>query len=375
MANVLILGGGFAGVVAAESLAKRIGREHRITLVSRNHHFLFYPALVRLAFGKCEPDDISYDLRESMLDRRIGFIEAEVARIDPENRRVVLAHGELQGDLSYDYLLFALGRRLASEEVIGFFEHAHHLLDLASALKFGEAARGFHEGRAIIGQCPGARLPVPVYETAFALARLLEERGETGKARITLVSPEPASFQFGDKNVALALRDTLEAHAIELLPEFPIGRVSATVVQTMSGRKLSCNLLMIVPPFSRPGASMKLGITDAGGYINVHTSMRVAGLERIYAAGDCVSFHGPKLGHMAVHQAEVAAENLAAEIEGHEPKSIYDHELMMVIDEGGADTIFLHKGLWDDNSFTVKQGRFWGWAKRVHEKYWEYRYS
>ncbi len=78
---------------------------------------------------------------------------------------------------------------------------------------------------------------------------------------------------------------------------------------------------------------------------------------------------------MAVHQAEVAAENLAAEIEGHEPKSIYDHELMMVIDEGGADTIFLHKGLWDDNSFTVKQGRFWGWAKRVHEKYWEYRYS
>jgi len=103
--------------------------------------------------------------------------------------------------------------------------------------------------------------------------------------------------------------------------------------------------------------------------------MRVVGVERIYAAGDCVSFDGPKLGHMAVHQAEVAAENLAVEIEGHEPKATYDHELMMVIDEGGADTIFLHKGLWDEDSFTVKQGRFWSWAKRVHEKYWEYRHS
>ena len=42
--------------------------------------------------------------------------------------------------------------------------------------------------------------------------------------------------------------------------------------------------------------------------------MRVRGHERIYAVGDCVSFSGPKMGHMAVRQAEVAAANLAAEI-------------------------------------------------------------
>lgn len=55
MAKVLIAGGGFAGVVAAESLAKKLGNEHEITLVSRSRKFLFYPALVRLAFGQCEP--------------------------------------------------------------------------------------------------------------------------------------------------------------------------------------------------------------------------------------------------------------------------------------------------------------------------------
>jgi sulfide:quinone oxidoreductase len=58
MAKVLILGGGFAGVVAAELIAEQLGDEHQITLVSRNRQFVFYPALVRLAFGKCEKKDV-----------------------------------------------------------------------------------------------------------------------------------------------------------------------------------------------------------------------------------------------------------------------------------------------------------------------------
>ena len=76
MAKVLILGGGFAGVVAAERLAEQLGDEHQITLVSRSRQFVFYPALVRLAFGKSELADVSFDLRKTLLNRRINFIEA-----------------------------------------------------------------------------------------------------------------------------------------------------------------------------------------------------------------------------------------------------------------------------------------------------------
>ena len=198
MANILILGGGFGGVVAAESLARQIPREHQITMVSSSPKFIFYPDLVRLAFGECEPDDISFDVREAMLDRRVRFIRAEAARIKPESRRVVLAHGEVDGELPYDYLIIALGRRLATERVAGFFEHSHDLLTVESALEFGAAMRGFHQGRAVVGQCPGARLPVPVYETAFALSRFFEESGDRKRVRITIVTPDPPGFQFGD---------------------------------------------------------------------------------------------------------------------------------------------------------------------------------
>ena len=89
MARVVIVGGGFGGVVAAESLAKKLGVEHEITVVSRSPKFLFYPALVRLAFGDCEPDDIVFDLREAMLDRKVRFVEGDLFEADIGEATVV----------------------------------------------------------------------------------------------------------------------------------------------------------------------------------------------------------------------------------------------------------------------------------------------
>lgn len=375
MANILILGGGFGGVVAAESLARQLAEEHQITLVSRSRKFVFYPELVRLAFGKCKAHDITFDLREAMLDRRVRFIEAEVARIEPEARRVILAYGEIEGGLPYDYLIFALGRRLATERITGFFEHSQHLLTVDGALKFGEALRHFHEGRAVVGQCPDARLPVPVYETAFALARLFEERGERERVRITIVSPDPPGLQFGDGDVARALRTALDEHYIEYLPAFPIEKVTPGAVLTSNGHAINYALLMLLPPFRGPSAVMGLSITDDEGYLKVDRAMRVQGVENMYAVGDCVNFIGPKLGHMAVHQAEVAAANVALQIKGLEPQPFYNHEIMLVIDEGGQESIYLHKGLWDNEPAIVRQGRFWTWAKRIHDKFWLAKHS
>lgn len=375
MAKILVLGGGFGGVVAAESLAKRLGNNHQITLASRSQKFLFYPALVRLVFGRCEPDDIVFDLREAMVDRRIQFVEAEVARIDPYERHVTFAHGDLMGDMPYDFLILALGRRLATERVTGFFEHAHHLLDLDGAFRFGEAIKGFHRGHVVIGHCPGARLPVPVFETAFALSRLLEERGERNQCAITIVSDETPNEMFGDVPMSEPLERAFKSHDIELVSDFAISRVSPGSVISRDGRALNCDLKMLIPPFTGPGALVGTGLTDAEGFVRVDTTMRVLGVERAYALGDCVNFPGPKMGHMAVRQGEVAAENLATEIEGRPPRVDYNHELMLVIDAGEGEAIFAKKELWTDEDATIKQGRFWAWAKRMHERYWQAKHA
>lgn len=375
MAKVLVLGGGFGGVVAAERLAEQLGDEHQITLVSRNRQFIFYPALVRLAFGKCDKKDVSFDLRGTMLNRRVNFIEAEVAHIDPFERKVSIAHGEVEGKLPYDYLIFALGRRLATEKITGFYEHAHHLLNVDKAIQFGKAVAEFEGGRVVLGQCPGARLPVPVYESAFALARLLGAKGKRDSSRITVVNPETLESELGDAGAAAILRMALDAHQIELLPNVRINSLTKNSALTSSGEAIDFNLLMLVPPFRGSSAAAYMGVTDQEGYIQVDWNMRVMGHNRMYAVGDCVNFVGPKMGHMAVRQAEVAAANLAAAIEGHEPISHYSHEMRFVIDEIGSDSLYLYKDLWMDVPASVRQGRFWSWAKQVQKKYWEATHS
>jgi sulfide:quinone oxidoreductase len=375
MAKVLILGGGFGGVVAAERLARELNDEHQITLVSRSRNFVFSPALVRLAFGKCKVEDLSFDLRQTMLSRRVNFIEAEVARIDPDDRKVIIAHGEVKGVLTYDFLIFALGRRLATERITGFYEHSHHLLNVDKALKFGKALTQFHEGRAVIGQCPGARLPVPVYETAFALSRLLEARGERKRVTISVVSATAPGLEFGDNNVAGAIRLALQKHGIDFLPDFPIERVTFGAAYNDLEQAIKFDLLMLLPPFQGASAASYLGLTNDESYINVDSTMRVVGAERIYAVGDCVNFSGPKMGHMAARQGEVAAANLAAEIDGRLPVSRYIHDMRLIIDEGGGDSIYVHKDVWVNEPASVKQGHFWSWAKRIQESQWEAAHS
>jgi sulfide:quinone oxidoreductase len=375
MARVLILGGGFGGVVSAEHLAQQLGDEHQITLVSRSRQFVFYPALVRLAFGKCKLEDVSFDLRKSMLSRRVNFIEAEVAHLDPLERTVAIAHGDVAGTLSYDYLIFALGRRLATERITGFYEHAQHLLNVDKAIQFGKTIRKFEEGRVVLAQAPGARLPVPVYETAFALTRLLEEEGKRDRVRVTVVSPTTLEDELGDRVAAAALREALANREIEYLPNLPIKAVRKDAAVTTSGAAINFNLLMLIPPFRGSAAAQYLAITNDEGYINVDWAMNVIGHNRMYAVGDCVNFAGPKMGHMAVRQAEVAAANLAAQVMGREPVSHYEHEMRFVIEGAGRDTMYLHKDLWTDESASVRQGRFWNWAKHMQEKYWQVSHS
>jgi sulfide:quinone oxidoreductase len=375
MAKILVLGGGFGGVVAAERLAEQLGDEHQITLVSRSRQFVFYPALVRLAFGKCDKKDVSFDLRGSLLNRRVNFIEAEVAHIDPFERKVSIAHGQVEGKLPYDYLIFALGRRLATEKINGFYEHAHHLLNVDKAIQFGKAVERFEGGRVVLGQCFGARLPVPVYEAALALARRLEARGKRDSARITVVSPDTLTSELEDAGAAAALEKALATNDIELLTNFRINSLTKNSALTKTADAIHYDLLMLVPPFRGSSAASYIGVTDAEGYINVDWTMRVRGQERMYAVGDCVSFVGPKMGHMAVRQAEVAAANVAAAIDGHEPISHYEHEMRFVIDGIGSDSLYLQKDLWLDQPATVRQGRFWSWAKHVQQKYWEVTHS
>ncbi|MCC6329259.1 MAG: FAD-dependent oxidoreductase [Acidobacteria bacterium] len=374
MANILIVGGGFAGLVAAEKLAASVGRSHQITLVAPNRNFTFYPALVELAFGECETSDISFDLARKLSSIGVRFVQGELIRINEGLRTAVVAGEDFNGEIAYDHLMIAMGRRLATEKVAGFFEHSHHILGLNAAARFGKALEEFHEGTIVVGMCPSARLPVPVCETAFALARRFESKLGDGSVKIKAIFPESLSSAFGGADLHRQLESAFEKYKIAVLYDVPISEITPSEVVSEQKHRIEYDLLMLVPPFRGQAILNYLGITDGDDFVKVDDRMKVHGLNNTYAAGDIVAFSGPKFAHMAVRQAEVAAANIAAELNGEERQRTYYHEIAAVIDAGGPDSIYLHYGIWDDHLHRLKQGKFWTWAKETHDALWRARH-
>jgi len=101
--QVVIVGGGFGGLYAAQALR---GAPVQITLIDKRNFHLFQPLLYQVATGGLSPADIASPLRailKSQANARV--VQAEVIDINPQTQKVILA----DGDLHYDSLVLATG--------------------------------------------------------------------------------------------------------------------------------------------------------------------------------------------------------------------------------------------------------------------------
>ena len=113
--HVVVLGGGFGGLMATRALASA---PVRITLVDRTNHHLFQPLLYQVATAGLSAPDIAAPLRYILRKQRNVTVRLDqVQSIDTANRRVQCEHGAL----AYDYLVVATG---ASHSYFGHQEWA-----------------------------------------------------------------------------------------------------------------------------------------------------------------------------------------------------------------------------------------------------------
>ena len=102
--QVLIVGGGFAGLNAAKGL--RRSKDVSITLVDRRNHHLFQPLLYQVAMAGLSPADIAAPIRSILSPQRnVRVLQGTVIDVDLDGNRVRTEFGEL----GYDYLLLACG--------------------------------------------------------------------------------------------------------------------------------------------------------------------------------------------------------------------------------------------------------------------------
>src|SRR5438105_1188581 len=106
--HVVIVGGGFGGLHAAQTLG---GQPVRVTLVDRRNHHLFQPLLYQVATATLSAGDIAEPLRQIVRkNRNVRTLMAEVTAIDLEAKTVTLGEGD---QLTYEYLILAAGARHA----------------------------------------------------------------------------------------------------------------------------------------------------------------------------------------------------------------------------------------------------------------------
>lgn len=134
--RILILGGGFGGIYTAMTLQKRLRRrtDIEIALVNQENYFVFHPMLAEVISGNIGILNTITPIRD--LCRGVSLYVRKVESIDLERRVVMASHGfrPHATEISYDYLVIALGTLENFGVVRGLQEHGLHFKNLGDAL-------------------------------------------------------------------------------------------------------------------------------------------------------------------------------------------------------------------------------------------------
>lgn len=102
--EIVIIGGGFAGINLAKELLNQKGIH--VTLVDKNNYNFFPPLIYQVATAFLEPSSISYPFRKFFAGKKnLQFRLGELLKVVPSENKIILNNGEL----SYDHLVFATG--------------------------------------------------------------------------------------------------------------------------------------------------------------------------------------------------------------------------------------------------------------------------
>ncbi len=340
--RVVILGGGFGGISAAQRLERIFYRDRglEITLVSQSNYLLFTPMLAEVASSGLEAQHISAPVRASCPHTR--FYRSEVTAIDTSERMVWMRSGPTLPEeaLPYDHLVLALGSipnyyglpgleehsfsmktledasRLRNH-VIGMLEHADSEPDEAERrrqLSFVVAGGGF----------AGTETIAELFDLAHSVLRFYPNL-RADELRFVLIHSRDRILPELSAELGDYAQRKLQARGIEFMLNSRVaGATPQGVLVDKEDLLPTCTLVWTAGNQPNPLLKTLPCERNQAGAVVVDGTLELDGLDNVWAVGDCAQipdpdsegrFYPPTAQH-AQREGKVVADNIAASMRG-----------------------------------------------------------
>lgn len=340
--RILIVGGGFAGMAAAENLEHTFGADATVslTLVSDANAMLFTPMLAEVAGGSLEPSHITAPLRTSL--RRTSVVRGRVVKLDLERRKVLLSTDELTkrraDEISYDELVLAMGavsnylglegvRNTAFDfkTLLDAIRIRNHVIDLFErAEREGDPVRRRQMLTFVVAGGGFAGVEISGALNDFARGILVDyPRIDVDDLQIVLVHSR--------NRILPELSESLGRYALERLRERGVTfELETRVLDAQPGKVVLTNKEILTHTLIWTAGTMPHPLMkelpfklDRGGAVLVDSTLQIKDQTDVWALGDCAYvINGqtgqrcPPTAQFALREAKTLARNLYAKHTG-----------------------------------------------------------
>jgi NADH dehydrogenase len=354
--NVVIVGGGFAGVGCARALAKHDAV--RVTLIDRNNYHQFQPLLYQVATSQLAPSDIAYSLRKLFREQSSVDVKlAEITAVDPATRTVTAADGQTW---TGDALVLAAGSQPNFFRTPGADRNSFPLytLDQATRLRsrilalFEDADRspGLVDRGALNFVVVGAG--ATGVEVAGALADLIHDTMSVEYHDLAVSAAQIHLVDLG--HVLLGpFSDSAHDYAAKVLQRkgvrthlgVAVSAVRPGEVELADGTTIATHCVIWGGGIQAAALAGASGVVQGrGGRLEVLPDLSVDGADGVHAAGDVANIpdrHGeplPQLGSVALQSGAWVADNVLADFAGKPRRAFHYHDkgIMAMIGRGAA---------------------------------------
>lgn len=275
--DVVILGAGYAGLIAA----LRLGRRKwglRIALINPRDQFLERVRLQESIVAPVTPRIPS--ISAFLAGMTVEFIRGDVTSLDANRRRIRMSFDAHEREIAFDRAIYALGSNIDVSNVSGVAEHAYRL-------EPGDGLRSADALRLRLQQHSDRRMRVlAVGGGATAIEAAGEIKTAWPDAEVTMISLSRCG-DFKGPHVEKAVRTELARLGINLIDGESVSEVRSTEAITATGRSILCDICIWAGGMRSSPIAHSAGMAvDAKGRIWVDPNLRSISHPHILAVGD-----------------------------------------------------------------------------------------